>query len=384
MDDKTNGRLLESCRQDAVAWTQELVRLNSENPPGRELACVLRCGEILREAGMEVAVDEFAPGRANLTAFAGDRERLGIVFNGHIDTVPAKDGWDSPPFGGELRDGCVWGRGAADMKSGCAAMMAAARYILGAGLTLERGVALTLVADEECVNRGALRLRQTTPLSADACVVCEPTQLQVHYGNRGFTSFYIRTFGRSCHGCEPRRGVNAIYKMAHVLVKLEQFAADFSRRTNSQLGEATMSVGTVRGGTSLNTVPDLCEIELEARVFPGMRAEGIRRELQELLGGEAEVSVRSELPASLVPPDSPLVRRAQACVRRASGRDPAVTQFPACSEASFFSEGYGIPTILLGPGDIGCAHRANEHVAVEEIRQAVDIYTMLMEAYCVS
>lgn len=383
MGDKTNSRLLESCRRDAVEWTRELVRRNSENPPGRELDCIRWCGDILRGLGMEVSVDEFAPGRANLTAFAGDRNQLGIVFNGHIDTVPVKDGWDDPPFDAVLRDGCIWGRGSADMKSGCAAMMAAAKYVLQAGLELRRGFALTLVADEECVNRGALRLQRTTPLSADACIVCEPTQLQVHYGNRGFTSYYIRTYGKSCHGCEPRRGVNAIYKMARVLVKLEQFAAEFSQRINPQLGEASMSVGTIRGGTSLNTVPDFCEIELEARVFPGMRADGICRELQELLGGEAAVSVRSELPASLVPLDSGIVRIAGECVRAATGRDAVAAKFPACSEASFFSEGYGIPTVLLGPGDIGCAHKANEHVPVEEIRQAVDIYAMLMEAYSV-
>ena len=381
--DERSSRLLEECRRDAVAWTGQLVRLNSENPPGGELACARRCGEILTELGMDVTIDEFAPGRANVTAFAGERERLGSVWNGHLDTVPAKDGWEDPPFGAVVRDGSLWGRGSADMKSGCAAMMAAAKYILRSGAQLRRGLALTLVADEECVNQGALRLRQTTPLTAAACVVCEPTRLQVHYGNRGFTSYYVRTYGRSCHGCEPWKGVNAIYKMAHALVMLERFAAAFSDRTNPQLGRATMSVGTIRGGSSLNTVPDFCEVEVEARVFPGMRAEDICRELQALLGGEAEVSVRSELPASLAALDSPIVRTASRCVERVTGQKAVVTKFPACSEASFFSKGYGIPTVLLGPGDIGCAHKANEHVAVEEIRQAVAIYAMLMEAYSV-
>ncbi len=215
--DERSSRLLEECRRDAVAWTGQLVRLNSENPPGGELACARRCGEILTELGMDVTIDEFAPGRANVTAFAGERERLGSVWNGHLDTVPAKDGWEDPPFGAVVRDGSLWGRGSADMKSGCAAMMAAAKYILRSGAQLRRGLALTLVADEECVNQGALRLRQTTPLTAAACVVCEPTRLQVHYGNRGFTSYYVRTYGRSCHGCEPWKGVNAIYKMADIL-----------------------------------------------------------------------------------------------------------------------------------------------------------------------
>ncbi len=103
--DERSSRLLEECRRDAVAWTGQLVRLNSENPPGGELACARRCGEILTELGMDVTIDEFAPGRANVTAFAGERERLGSVWNGHLDTVPAKDGWEDPPFGAVVRDG---------------------------------------------------------------------------------------------------------------------------------------------------------------------------------------------------------------------------------------------------------------------------------------
>lgn len=381
MNQSMQQELLQECQEDAVRWTQELVKIPSENPPGSELACAQYCAELLTALGMEVHLDPFAPGRANVVAYAGNRDELGIVLNGHIDTVPANEGWHTPPFSAAIHDGCIWGRGSADMKSGCAAMMAAAKYILQSGIPYRRGLALTFVSDEECRNAGAERMLQTVSLSADACIVCEPTQLQIHYGNRGFTSFYIRTHGKSCHGCEPGNGENAIYKMAGVLTKLEKFAHKLESRTNPQLGKVTLSTGVIRGGLSLNMVPDLCEIEVESRVFPGMDAESMRKELQEELGDAAEVVVRSNLLASLVAEDSEIVQNAACCIAQTLGRKAVVDKFPACSEASYFSVKYGIPTILLGPGDIGCAHKPNEFVPVSEVKQAVEIYTRMMQCY---
>ncbi len=381
MNDQAKKHLMEACRRQAVEWTRDLVRINSENPPGRELEAAEFCAAALRETGMDVTLDEFAPGRANVTAFFGNPAELGLVFNGHIDVVAANSGWNDPPFAANIHDGKIWGRGSADMKSGCAAMMAAAKYIIESGAAPQKGFALTFVADEERVNQGAIRLRQTCRLQADACVVCEPTRLQVHYGNRGYTSFFIRTHGKACHACDTGKGVNAIYKMARVLEKLEAFEQTLRGRVNPQLGSVSLNVGTIRGGKCLNTVPDFCEIEVESRVFPGMDARSMCAELRALLGDEAEVVVRSNLLGSLVPVESRIVRRAAAAVTEVTGQEAVITNFPACSEASFFSVGYQIPTILLGPGSIGVAHKANEFVEIREVEDAVSIYARLIEEY---
>lgn len=374
--------LMAECRRDALNWTRELIRRNSENPPGYEIECANFCADILRALGMDVTVDEFLPGRANVVAFLGNREHIGMAFNGHLDVVAAKDGWQAPPFEARVQDGRIWGRGSADMKSGCAAIMAAAKYLIRSDWNFsKKGLALTFVADEEKVNLGSKRLAKTYRLRADGCIIAEPTQLQVHYGNRGYTSYYIRTHGQSCHACRPKNGVNAIYKIARVVGKLERFADELANRTDEQLGAVSLSVGTIRGGTSLNTVPDFCEIEVESRVLPGMDADGMSKELAKLLGTEAQVVVRSDLPASLVPADSLIVRRAGSCVKRATGADAVIAEFPACSEASFFSVGFEMPTILLGPGDIGRAHRANEFVPILQIEQAVEIYVYMIQSY---
>lgn len=374
-------QIMAQCRSDAVQWTAELVRINSENPPGNEYNVAMFCANKLREIGLEVVVDEFLPQRVNVTAYAGNKDDIGIVFNGHMDVVIANGTWEYPPYSGTTVDGYIWGRGSADMKSGCAAMIAAIKALKLLGCEMNKGICISLVADEEAINAGAKRLKQTTELKADACVVCEPTKLQVHYGNRGYTSFFVRTHGVACHASEPKKGKNAIYQMAGVIKKLQAFADELEHRTNDQLGCISLSVGVIRGGTSLNMVPDLCEIEVESRVFTGMDATTMLMELQKLLAGEAEVEIRSNLFASLVPLDSRIVKTAAECVRDVIEKEAIITKFPACSEASFFSEGYGIPTILLGPGDIACAHKANERVAIHEVEKAVDIYMAIARKY---
>lgn len=374
--------LLQRCGREAVAWTQSLVRIPHVNPPGDELEAARFCAEQMKAIGLETVVDEFAPGRANFIAYAGNKRDIGIVFNGHLDVVPADGEWKAcEPFSGLERDGMIWGRGSADMKSGCAAAMAAVKALVESGAELQRGVCLCFVADEERVNKGAKRLQATTSLSGDACVVCEPTRLQVHYGHRGYTSYFVRTQGKPCHASVPSNGENAIYKMAKVIGILEEYADRLAEYDDPLLGRISLSVGMIRGGVALNVVPPSCEIEVEIRPYPHMDASQLQKEMQEMLGDLATVEVRSNLRGSIIALDSELVRTACAQVEKTTKNKAVVARFPACSEASFFSIGYKIPTILLGPGDIGCAHKPDERVSVREIEQAVDIYLGLMKQY---
>lgn len=383
MGEKQASRIMRQCRENAVEWTAELVRRASVNPPGGEYEAAAYCAGILRDIGCAVTVDEFAPGRANVVAYAGNPNDVAIAFNGHLDVVAAEGEWKHPPFSATIAGGVMYGRGSADMKSGCACMMAAVKVLYGLGCFAGRGLCLTLVSDEELVNKGVRRLADTVRLRADACIVGEPTSLQVHYGNRGYTSFFVRTYGVAAHASEPQQGKNAIYQMARVVGRLELYAEKLRERVDGQLGSMSLSVGTIRGGVTLNTVPAFCEIEVECRVFPGMDAESVREQLLTFLSDEegVEVEVRSNLPASLVPMDHPLVLAAKKHCSAVLGTEATVTKFPACSEASYFSVGYGIPTILLGPGNIACAHRIDEHVALDEIHKAVDIYTAIAREY---
>jgi len=352
--------------------------LDIYSPSGKEEEILEYLYSYLKRRGLPIIEQEVDDNRYNLVVLPPETE-IALVLIGHVDTVMA---YDLERLGYEKEGDLVLGLGASDMKGGCAAMIEAAAAAVRSGRAFRKGLAIALVADEEGVNRGARRLRDTVNLRADACAVCEPTDLAVHIGNRGYASYFIRTHGLACHAGQPQNGVNAIYGMGRALGRLEAYAAGLAGRAHPQLGPMSMSVGTIRGGTHLNIVPDFCEIEAEVRVIPGFTAAAIQGELQDLLGDEAQVALRSDLPGSFLPEDSPLVRAAADSVRAVTGLEPIVECFPACSEASFFSVGYGIPTILLGPGDIACAHKPDERAAIAQIAQATEIYGSLVEKYC--
>lgn len=362
----------------AVSLAEALIRCNSANPPGGEREAALLLAEPLRRAGFAVQLDEFEPNRCNLTATLGDPDHIGLLLQGHLDVVPAGDGWSRPPFVPAIENGRLYGRGSCDMKSGIAAMTAAALALARSGATLQKGLRLVFVADEEHENRGVKHwLDQNSPL-AEAAVIGEPTGVQPQLGNKGYASYFVRTRGVSCHASRPERGVNAIYKMARAVLLLEEHAQAVARHMDPHLGGAALSVGTIHGGEKINTVPDACVCEVERRVLPGETYEALGAELQSLLGDLAEVCPRGNfLPASLLDPHDPLVQDACGCIRAACGREPEIGVFTAGTEAAYFSQ-RGIPTLILGPGHLDQAHTVDEFAAVSEIMSCADVYYRLL------
>lgn len=373
-----NDRTLEKYVQRAIDWTEQLVQIPSVNPPGREYEVACHCMEILQGMGIEADFDEYAPGRVNVTAYVGNREDIALILNGHLDVVPAPGAWRYDPFSGFNDGKRIWGRGASDMKSGCACMMAALNARLDYGEAGGRGICLALTADEELMGSGIRRMIDRHHPKADAAIIGEPTNLELCFGNRGYCSLYIRTKGVACHACEPENGVNAIYKMGHVITRLEAYAQEMRQNTNPQLGHATFSLGLISGGSSLNAVPAECEIVIESRGFPGMNVDTLARDLRSILPADVEIVPRSNLLASLVPMDSVILQKARQAYRQVHGKEAIVSSFPAWSEAGFYTEICQIPTILFGPGSIARAHRIDEYVEIQQIRDAVKVYDQIL------
>ncbi len=363
------------CRRDALQWAKELIRIRSINPPGRELEAADFCAGRLRDMGCHAALDRFDEGRANVSAHWGNRDDTALIFNGHLDVVPAQGVWKHSPFSAAVEDGLLHGRGSADMKSGIAAIMAAVKALTLTDIIPARGLQILFVSDEEAANKGLLRVLEQRSVKADGCVIAEPTGLRVHLGNRGYSSFYLDAAGTACHACRPEEGKNAIYVMAEAIRRIERWGQELRGRAHPLLGPMSLSVGVIRGGFAPNTVPDNCQIEMEIRVLPGIDLADITAQVHELVGDLAAVRVRSWTPASLAPKDGALAQSALFHAARVTGVESGPAAFPACTEAGFFSENLGIPTILLGPGDIARAHRQDEFVPICEIEQAVDIYT---------
>ena len=368
----------DSDAEKAICDTQKMIQAKSYNPPGDETRVAEFAAKRLREAGFDVEVDAFEKNRCNVIATYGNKDDIALILNGHMDVVPAFGEWEYPPDQGIRKDGILHGRGSCDMLGGIAAILRAASIIGREKITPKRGAMVLLVSDEEDVNRGIRHILETRKLKADAAVIAEPTSCEIHLGNKGYSSFYIDTEGVGCHTSKPWEGVNAIYKMGHVIERFETYAESLKNVTNPYLGQATACIGTIHGGVRVNTVPDKCTVEAERRLLPGETIEQLRKEIQDVAGEEATVRDRSFFPASLIDIDNPLVKNCQAGLEVLVEKEATVSVFTACSEASMFSVKCGIPTILLGPGSIKYAHRVDEFCPENEIVLCAKLFTGLI------
>ncbi len=367
-------------RGDPVEMTRALVQTPSVNPvleaggAGEGAIAELAAGW-LDEWGYEPVCSEVAPGRCNVVARRGAGRGPSLLLNGHLDTVGVAGMAD--PFSGALRDGRIHGRGAADMKSGVACVLATAAALADEEIPGELIIALT--ADEEHASLGMEALVEEGA-QADAAVVCEPTGLAIMPAHKGFLWIDVHARGRAAHGSRPEIGVDAIAHMGHVLVAFEEEARRLARETGHPLlGPASLHAGTITGGSAPSVYPDRCQLVVERRTLPGETAESAMIEAAEVLEHakrscpELAAWIEAGLyrAATEVPEDSPLVSGLmQACVD--AGLPGTVKGMSAWVDACFLNE-TGTPAVCFGPGSIAQAHADREWVRVEEIQRCARV-----------
>jgi succinyl-diaminopimelate desuccinylase len=374
---------------DSISLTQTLVRCNTVNPPGDEDACIAQLQELLAAAGFECATTEFAPRRTSLLArVRGAGPRAPLCFTGHIDVVPLGAApWTTDPFGAEIVDGRLYGRGASDMKSGVAAFVCAAMSLAG---ELRHGAGLTLVitAGEETGCEGAFHL-VSQPQARDflgcagALVVGEPTGNQPLLGHKGAFWLAAGVTGRTAHGSTPELGDNAIYKIARATLALEHLELDKQR--HPLMGSATLNVGTVHGGLNINSVPDAAELGIDIRTLPGQDHAKVLECLCRRLGPEVSFRKLLDVGSVYTPADDPWIQRVFATCERRTGTGPVPATVAYFSDAAALREPLGRPpTVILGPGEAGMAHQTDEYCHVDRIVQAQAIYTDLIRDWCLA
>ncbi len=377
---------------DAVALTRALVAIDSRNPrlvpdaPGEgDITAFL--GELLDRWGFRVTLQETSPGRPNVVARigAGRQGAPSLMFNGHLDVVGV-DGMVHEPFDAQIVDGRLYGRGAADMKGGVAAMCCAAWRAAREGIVGELIVAA--VVDEEFESVGT-RTLVASGVRADAAIVTEPTRLAIVPAHRGFVWTEVLLHGRAAHGSRYDLGVDAVTHAGLLLAELDDWQRrELARREHPLLGHASMHASTIEGGLGWSTYPDACTLRLERRTLPGEDRDEAVREIERACarvrarvpGFEASVRhVFSQMPSD-VAVDAPVVR----CLHRAllSCAEPApVEGLSAWTDAALLNEA-GIPAICFGPGDITLAHSAEEWVDPGEIERAAAVLAGVARSWC--
>lgn len=369
---------------DPVSLTQQLVRFDTINPTSPELDCARFLAELLEGGGFSVRLHEFAPGRASLVAHAPGGNGAPLCFAGHIDTVPlGATPWTRNPFAGETDAGRLYGRGSSDMKSGIAALACAALDLVRSRTLRKAGLTLVFVAGEETGCEGAAHLARTAGAlgTAGAMVVGEPTDGQPLVGHKGALWLEARTRGVTAHGSMPERGVNAIYRAARAVAALESFRFDVP--PDPLLGRPTLNVGTIRGGLNVNSVPDEAVIGIDIRTVPAQRHAQVREDLARALGAEVELSSRVDVPGVRTDERDPFIEQVLDLVQRRQGRRPAPASAPYFTDASILTPAFGgIPTVILGPGELVQAHQTDEYAEVRRIEETTELYTELGRRWC--
>ncbi len=369
----------------------DLVALPSVNPMGRPLTgpnlYEYRVTDYLehffRALGVPYERQRVAAQRENIVAWlAPPGATSTLIFEAHQDTVPT-DHMTIDPFGARIEGGRLYGRGACDVKGGMSAMLAAFARLVHQKPAGAVRVVMACAVDEEHTFLGVQRLVKddmrrggTGPIRA---VVAEPTNLRIVHAHKGVVRWYVTTSGRSCHSSRPELGVNAIYHMAGVLPHVERFAEELrATRSDPLLGPATLSVGVIEGGTSVNTVPDRCRVEVDRRALPGEEPRALPGHLLAYLRERVDpaVSFACSEPWLNCPALSPtgseeLIERLGKAIDRVAGSHQ-VLAVPYGTDASTLAEA-GIPSVVFGPGDIAQAHTCDEWVALEEVEQASEV-----------
>jgi acetylornithine deacetylase/succinyl-diaminopimelate desuccinylase-like protein len=355
--------------------TSELVRIDSVNPdlvPGGagegELARFV--AEWLTASGLEVEIEEVAPGRPNVVGRArGTGGGATLLLNAHMDTV-GYEGMDGP-LEPRVEEGRLHGRGAYDMKGSLAAIMVAGAEAVHAGL---RGdVLVAAVVDEEVHSIGAEAVARR--YAADAVIVAEPTGLRLVVAHKGFLWMEIETKGRAAHGSRPDLGEDAIVGMGHVLTGLGRLAESLlDSPSHDLLGSGSVHASLISGGVELSTYPESCVLGLERRTVPGETVELVESQIREIAGG-AEIRTTFVREPFEVAREEPLV---EAVLRHAGA--PEVAGVPFWADSAVFAAA-GIPTVVFGPGGEG-AHAQVEWVELADLERCKDVYVAVARELC--
>ncbi|NSC24909.1 M20 family metallopeptidase [Streptomyces albus subsp. chlorinus] len=376
----------------AVALTRELVRLRTVNSEGAEAVeepAAALVAALFTRFGWEHTVTEVAPGRPNVVAVVDGGGGPGptLMFEGHTDVVTEGDpaDWSVDPYGAEIRDGRMYGRGTADMKSGVAAMIHGVRALQLAGPFPGR-VVLGVLADEEGMMLGA-KAFAASPLAreVDGVIVCEPEGYEVCTSARGGIRLRLDLTGAMAHGAMPQEGRSPIAAGARIVEALGTVQRWAAARygTHPHAGTVTVTPTVLLGGDpdQLNVIPAHGVVGVDVRTIPGTdhaeltgRIRTAAQEVAGVFGVEVELTVVDDRPAIELAEDHPVVRGLVAAHTRVHGRAPAFGAVPGTTDGTILTRDAGLPTVVYGPGGKWIAHQVDEFVAVREIGEYARVY----------
>jgi putative selenium metabolism hydrolase len=379
-------------QQNLITFLRDLVAIPSISGNEKGVAERLK-REMERLRFDEVWIDRVG----NVVGRIGPGQGAKLLFDAHMDTVGVGDPktWTRDPFGAEIENGVLYGRGACDMKGALASMVYGAALLKQSGLPLAGDLYVVGVVQEEPCEGYAVRfLIEEEGIRPDWVVLGEPNDLQVSRGHRGRLELYISVKGRAAHASMPQQGDNAIYNAARLIFALDLLAGSLPE--DPFLGKGTLAVTQIcNTGSSRNAIPDSCTLVIDRRLTLGETESKALAEIQGVIIREGihavsgvteyhfvsytgfERTVSQRYPAWLLPEDHPLVQAAAWAVRQVTGERPVIGRYNFSTDGAYTMGIAGIPTVGLGPGKESQAHAADERIRLADCVTAAHVYARL-------
>jgi acetylornithine deacetylase/succinyl-diaminopimelate desuccinylase-like protein len=369
-----------------VRLLEEMIGINSVVGNEGELAGYL-CGE-LEALGIECEMDEVEPGRPNVYArIRGDGPGRRLNFNGHMDTVPVCEGWETDPFNPVVKDGRLYGLGSCDMKAGIACILNMLKAIVESGYPFKGELSFSGVIDEEAYSKGAKAMLGTDLAECDAIVLAEPYFGDEHkpipLGITGKILYDITVKGHAAHGFRPHLGINAVEGAARIIASLDRLPM----RDHPDFGKGNYSTLKIEGGYKVYAVvvPDRCRVEINRLLVPGETTVTAVEDMEALV---RSLDLKAEVEVALKPPkyepflvsrSDPFMELFHGVYHEVMGVEPLYAYRPGITDANVFGE-RNIPCLHLGLPR-GNVHQPNEYIPLEWLEPVSRMYALLAARY---
>lgn len=383
-------------RETVIALTQKLVQIESvfrNDGKGNEQAVANYVAEYLRNLnlGIEVHMEEVVPGRPNVIGII-DSKKPGktLLFEGHTDVVTEgnRDAWAYDPFGAEIVDGRMYGRGTNDTKGNLACMITAVQSILLDQESFTGKIILCIPCDEEGLMLGIKHfIAQGWAEGVDGAIICEPEENQVCIAQRGAIRLRVDIYGKMAHGAISWSGINPNWRMARFITEMEKLEKEEQER----LGEdpflkwpsitPTILQAPVIGDAQINVIPDQCMTTLDIRTVPAQNHDELLAKIETIIARmkesdpdfKVELTVLDNRPSTYTERTNPVVEAVHHAVKNVLEKEPIYNGVPGATDGTFLHV-HGIPIVTIGAGGRDIPHQIDEYVDIEELAETTAIY----------
>jgi len=351
-----------------IKLTQSLIRIDSQNPPGRERQIATFIRDIFSKYSVKTHLIEFKQNRTNLIVLIkGNKSKTTLLLTPHLDTVPIGRNWKFKPLGGQIYRNRIYGRGATDCKANVAVCVETLRKILEDKVRLNYDIIFAATADEETGSQyGLIPLLKKRLITADFALILDADDFDIIVAQKGLLHIKISITGKSAHGAYPQRGINAIDLAAKFINEIKKIKLPFKK--HKYLRPPTINIGKIRGGDKVNMVADWCEFECDIRYLPGSDSSAIIKMIREKLSSitdKYKIQVLAKQNPYEVDQDTKLMQS----LKRASLDTVGFCHFTGSEGATVmtFFQKYNIACVATGFGSKNNAHSANESVSIENL-----------------